>query len=402
MRIAYFDCFSGISGNMILGALLDAGLNFKEFKKRLSGLKLTPRLRSGQAAYSLQLKKVNKRGLSATYFDVNDKPVFRKISVRAQDFVPHRNLSSIISIIRKSKLSSSVKRRSIAIFTRLAKAEAKVHGVSVEKVHFHEVGAIDAIIDIVGACIALEMLGIEEIYSSPLPLSKGFVKTAHGKLPLPAPAAVELLKGFPTYGTDIKGELVTPTGAAIITTLAKDFGTAPALDLKASGCGAGKYEFEHPNILRVLIGDKAENIGKDTVYLIETNIDDMNPQFYDHVMSLLFKAGALDVWLENIQMKKNRPGIKLSVLLNKGDLKDISGIILCETTSLGLRLREVSRIKAKRSFKTIKTKFGKVRLKIGELNGKIVNVMPEYEDLKKAAQKAGKPLKIIYNSVLNF
>ncbi|MCX5749115.1 MAG: nickel pincer cofactor biosynthesis protein LarC [Candidatus Saganbacteria bacterium] len=381
MKIAYFDCFSGISGNMILGALIDAGLNLNELEKQLKSLRLT--------GYRLQLKKTKKNGISAAYFDVNG----------GKD-QPHRNLDDIKRIINGSKLSKEVKKRSVGIFTRLAKAEAKVHGTNTDNIHFHEVGAIDAIIDIVGCAVALEMMGIREVYSSPLPLSRGFVKTSHGKLPVPAPATIELLKGIPVYDTGIKGELVTPTGAAVITSIASSFGLLPAMDIGAVGYGAGKYDYGHPNVLRVMIGEKARQPGKETVFLIETNIDDMNPQFYDHVIERLLKAKALDVWLENIQMKKNRPGIKLSVLLNKKDLDPISRIILSETTTLGFRIREVARMTVERKFKTIKTKYGNIRVKVSSFKDFPKKTSPEYEDCKKAAKKFNVPLKEVFKIAL--
>lgn len=387
MKAAYFDCFSGISGNMILGALLDAGLSFNELKKKLSSLKLTHSLRSGQAAYSLKLTKTKKNGIAASYFEVAYKEKHHH----------HRNLENIIFIINKSKLSSSVKTKSIDIFTRMAKAEAKIHGVSVNKIHFHEVGAVDAIIDIVGAVCALEIMGIDEIYCSRLPVSRGYINCAHGILPVPAPATAELIKNIPTYNSDIEGELVTPTGAAIITTLAKEFGSFPEMKIKSIGYGAGKIDLDQPNTLRVFIGDTSGK-KKEEVYSIETNIDDMNPQIFEDVFERLFSNGALDVYMTNIIMKKGRPGILLTALSKEKDIQALSDVILEYTTSIGVRIAKYRRIVADRESKTVKTKYGKIRVKAGILNGKTVNIQPEYEDCKKAAKKYGVPLKEVLRS----
>lgn len=388
MKIAYFDCFSGISGNMILGALIDAGLDVNAFKNELNKINV-----GVNGRLPLSIKRVNKHRISSTYFEVN---------VRANSRLPQRNLKTIVTLINKSKLSSLVKSKSIEIFIRLAKAEAKVHRTSINNIHFHEVGALDAIIDVIGSVIALELMGIKEIYCSPLPLSHGFVKCDHGILPVPAPATLELIKGLPVYKTDVKGELVTPTGAAIISTLTKGFGMMPDIELIKTGYGAGKKDLRNPNVLRVIIGERTTDCGlrsAENVFLLETNIDDMNPQFYDHVMDRLFKAGALDVWLENIQMKKNRPGIKLSVLLNKKDLDEISRVILSETTTLGIRIREASRQTSARTFKSIKTKYGNIRIKISSFENLASKASPEYDDCRLLALKNKVPLKNIYKEV---
>jgi len=382
MKTAYFDCFSGISGNMVLGALLDAGLNFNELKKKLKGLRLT--------AYGLRLKKIKKNGIAASYFEV-------QTSGRSSQ---HRGLSNIISLIKKSRLSSSVKEKSIEIFTRLAKAEAKIHGVSINKIHFHEVGAVDAIVDIVGAVCALEIMGIEEIYCSPLPVSRGYINCAHGILPVPAPATAELIKNIPTYNSDIEGELVTPTGAAIITALAKEFGTFPEMRIKAIGYGAGTIDLVQPNVLRVFIGETSDKNNAEDIYSIETNIDDMNPQIYEDVFEKLFEKGALDVYMTNITMKKGRPGILLTALSKKTNIEALSNIILTHTTALGVRITKFQRRILDRTTGTIHTKYGKIRVKIGIHDGKAVNIQPEYEDCRKAAKKHGIPLKTIMADVI--
>jgi pyridinium-3,5-bisthiocarboxylic acid mononucleotide nickel chelatase len=382
MKTAYFDCFSGISGNMILGALLDAGLNLNKLKKKLSGLQLK--------AYSLKLVKTRKNGIAASYFEVH--------APHAQH--QHRSLKDIISLINKSKLSSYVKEESIEIFTRLAKAEAMIHGVSVNKIHFHEVGAVDAIIDIVGAVCALEIMGIEEVYCSPLPVSRGYINCAHGILPVPAPATAELIKGVPVYGSRIQGELVTPTGAAIITSLAKNFGDCPEMKIASVGYGAGKIDLDQPNALRVLIGETADKKNEETIYSIETNIDDMNPQIYEDVFERLYEKGAIDVYMTNTMMKKGRPGILLTVLSKEKDVPALSGIILGHTTSLGVRVTKHRRIISGREIKTIKTKYGSIRCKIAKHGGKIINVQPEYTDCKNASRKYAAPIKTIMAEIV--
>ncbi len=384
MKTAYFDCFSGISGNMILGALLDSGLNFNELKKNIKGLRLT--------GYGLQLKKIRKNGISASYFEVN---------VRAsRDRLQHRHLDNIVSLINRSKLSASVKTKSIDIFTRLAKAEAKIHGVPINKIHFHEVGAVDAIVDIVGTVCALEIMGLEEIYCSPLPVSRGYINCAHGILPVPAPATAELIKNIPTYNSDVEGELVTPTGAAIITTIAEKFGNFTEMAIRSIGYGAGKTDLDQPNVLRVFIGETSDKKNAEDIYSIETNIDDMNPQIYEDVFEKLFEKGALDVYMTNIIMKKGRPGILLTALSKKTDIEALSDIILTHTTALGVRIARFQRRILDRSTGTINTKYGKIRVKTGIRDGKAVNIQPEYEDCRSAAKKHGIPLKNIMADVI--
>ncbi|MFA5098457.1 MAG: nickel pincer cofactor biosynthesis protein LarC [Candidatus Margulisiibacteriota bacterium] len=384
MRTAYFDCFSGACGNMILGALVDAGLSIKKLRAELKKLRL--------AGYSLQSRKVKKNGISCTYLDVTDN------SVRARGRVPQtRHLSDITRLITRSKLSRSVKERSVAVFTHLARAEAKVHGTSINKIHFHEVGAVDAIVDIVGSVIGLELLKIEKVYCSPFPLSRGFVDCAHGRLPVPAPATLELIKGVPVYGTDITGELVTPTGAAILTTLA-EFKRVPKMRVLASGFGAGSRDHKHPNLLRVLVGEKA-TLGSGEVYVVETNIDDLNPQIYEYVIERLLSAGALDANLTPVIMKKSRPAVKLEVTAEEKDLASIKRIIFEETTSIGLRISKCERDVLPRHIDTVKTRFGPVRVKRANAGGRLLNAMPEYEDCKRAAAKHKAPLKTVYKEV---
>jgi pyridinium-3,5-bisthiocarboxylic acid mononucleotide nickel chelatase len=335
MKIAYFDCPSGISGNMILGALLDAGLEPDYLSGKFRKLQITNH--KSQTNFKLQIIKTRKRGLAGTYFNV-------KVAKRDR----HRSLKDILAIINRSKLSKEVRLSSSKIFRRLAEAEAKVHGIPVNQVHFHEVGAVDAIIDIVGACIGIEKLGIKKIYCSPLPNGKGKIIHAHGLLPNPAPAAAQLLKGVPTYSAGIKGELVTPTGAAIITTLAESFGDLPRLEVSAIGYGAGSIDLPIPNLLRVFIGEAQLPTERDAILQIETNIDDMDPRDYDRAIARLMKAGALDASVQPIRMKKQRAAVKLEVLCRPEDKDKLLAAVFTATTTIGTRVFLVKREKLRR------------------------------------------------------
>jgi uncharacterized protein (TIGR00299 family) protein len=379
MRIAYFDCFAGASGDMILGALIDAGLKTGLLKSELGKLNLP--------GFSIAAKKTLKGGIAATKFDV-----------RTGHEHAHRNLRDITRIINKSGLSAAVKEKSKAVFRRLAEAEARVHGTSIDVVHFHEVGAVDAIVDITGAAAGLEALGIEKIFVSPLHLGRGTVKCAHGILPVPPPAVAELVKGFPAYSTDVEGELVTPTGAAILTTLASGFGPMPAMTVDGTGYGAGLRNTGVPNLLRVFIGRSAEAEG-DSVQVIETNIDDMNPQFYEHVMESLFKAGAKDVTLTPVIMKKNRPGIVLSVIAASGDVEALVALIFRETTTLGVRISEIKkRMVAERGILSVRTKWGSARVKTKRA-GPRTAFSPEYDDCRRIARAKGIPISDVSDEI---
>jgi uncharacterized protein (TIGR00299 family) protein len=380
MRIAYFDCPTGIAGNMILGALIDAGLNLNYLKKELNHLRLTP--------YSLHLSKKRKSGIAGTYFEVEVENNDR-----------HRDLKAILSIIKESKLSKNVKTLSSMIFKRLAEAEAKVHGIPVNYVHFHEVGAIDAIIDIVGTCIGLEKLGIERVYCSPLPCGKGTIRHAHGILPNPAPATVELLKGVPTYGTNMRKELVTPTGAAIISTLA-EFGDLPRMKLEATGSGAGLFALPLPNLLRVFIGEAQIPSRKDAILQIETNIDDLDPKLYSRVIRKLMNGGALDAYIVPILMKKERKAIQLVALTVPEKRNDILETIFDQTTSLGVRTSLVSREILARKSVAVKTVYGKAKIKLGLLGQRLMTIAPEYENYKKLAKKHHIPLRAAHHAGL--
>lgn len=386
MTIAYLDCFSGISGNMMVGALLDAGMPLEYLAAELKKLSLS--------SYKLIDKEVAKHGIRARYFNVDVSKWFQ----------PARNFNDIREIIENSLLSEPVKQRSLAVFSRLAAAEAKVHGVSVDKVHFHEVGAIDSIVDIVGTAIGLEYLGIEEIYASALHVGAGYIKCSHGLMPVPAPATAELLTGIPFYAGDIRKELVTPTGAAIVATLAKGFGSPPAYFITRKVCyGAGSRDIDIPNVLRLYLGAKElrDDIGAaGESRIIETNIDDLNPQVYGYVMERLFAAGAHEVYLTSILMKKNRPGTKITVMASAGKVSDMVQILLAETSTLGVRILGCETTHIDVSLLKIETEWGPVKVKIGKLNDKVMNIAPEFEDCKAIAVKYNIPLKTIQLQVL--
>jgi uncharacterized protein (TIGR00299 family) protein len=366
---------------MVLGALADAGLDFKAWLAEVEKL--------GLSGYTISKKKVKRAGLAGT-----------KITIKVTQPQPARHLAEIERLIGRSKISPLAKENSLRVFRRLGEAEAKAHGVPVEKVHFHEVGAVDSIIDIVGTTIALEMIGIKNILSSPLNLGSGTVRFSHGTFPVPAPATAALVKGFPAYSSDIEAELTTPTGAALITTLAESAGPMHQMTTERIGYGAGGRELpEMPNMLRVFIGETAGAYEQDTVSIIEANIDDMDPRIYEYVMERLFKAGAVDVWLTPIVMKKSRPGVTLSVMADASKTSSLVDIIMGETTTFGVRIYEAGRRKLIREFKEVGTKYGKVSVKVGLVGGKAVKAVPEYEDVKAAAMKSGRPLREILDSV---
>jgi uncharacterized protein (TIGR00299 family) protein len=379
MKILYFDCFAGISGDMVLGALVDAGLPVDDLKIELAKLNLS--------GWDIRAEKVMKNALSAT-----------RLHVETAEGHVHRGLSDIARIIDNSGLDDKIKKQSKDAFTRLAAVEASIHNKSVDEIHFHEVGALDAIIDIVGAMIGIHLLGINKVCSSPVHLGTGFVKAAHGKIPVPAPATLALLRDVPVFSDGIEAELTTPTGAAILTTLAGKFGPLPSMKVESIGYGAGSRDLPIPNLLRVCLGTaETEQYDEDTIQLIETNIDNMNPEFFEFVSERLFAAGALDVWTIPITMKKSRPAVLLSALAEKKDSDKITEIIFTETTTLGVRIREVQRKKLQRESVVVKTKYGDIRIKIGKLGDEIKNIAPEYDDCKKAAHQLGIPLKDIYD-----
>ncbi len=382
MTIAYFDCFAGISGDMTLGALIGAGAD-------------PDRLRDGLASLGVAGYRIEVGSRKAGYIEATDV----RVIVDAAHHPHHRGLADILEIICSTDLSAAVKRTAGGIFRRLAEAEGRVHGHTPEEVHFHEVGAVDAIVDIVGTALCLEMLGWPKVVASPLPTFHGYTRGSHGLFPLPAPATAELLRGVPWRKLDVEGELVTPTGAAIIREIAAEFGPLPAMRVERIGYGAGKSAFTIPNALRVMIGQETDAPqSAAAVTVVETNIDDLNPQFYETAMEKLFAAGALDVFLTPIQMKKSRPGTLLSVLCDPAATEQIAGVILAETSTLGVRVSRRERICLERRWEEVVTEFGKVRIKIGERAGRAITASPEYEDCKRAAAAHGVPLRQVYES----
>ncbi len=380
--IAYFDCFSGISGDMTLGALVDAGVPLKEIEDGLSRLHVK--------GYQLKARKVKKCGMRATKVDVD---------LDESGGQGARKWSDIQKIVKNSSLSKPIKQKGLFIFKRLFEAEAKVHGSRYDKVHLHELGAVDCIVDIFGSLIGLDILGINEIYASPINLGSGLIKTEHGILPVPAPASVELLKGVPVYSSDISFELTTPTGAVLISSLASDFSPLPNMNILTTGVGAGNKNFkDRPNIMRIILGEGPQSsepgtrTEDDGVMVIETNIDDMNPQIYEYAMDKLFRAGALDVFLTPIIMKKGRPGITLSVICNEKEKDCLIDIILKETTSIGVRYYKTERKILKRQIKKKKTKYGTINVKVSQMDKKGRKISIEYEDCKKIAEKYNIPL----------
>jgi uncharacterized protein (TIGR00299 family) protein len=388
MRIVYFDCIAGASGDMILGALLDAGLPEATLREGLAGL--------GLDDFDLKCHHVLKNGFSAT-----------KVDVLVADDVPARHLSEIEAIITKSSLSPGIKERATAIFRRLGEAEAGIHDTSLDQVHLHELGGVDTIVDVVGALVCLEALGIERVYASPLPMGRGFVRGDHGSIPLPAPATLALLtqgaatgEGIPLVGVDLEVELVTPTGAVILSSLATAFGPIPPMTLAAVGYGAGGRDLPIPNVLRLLVGERATPDGAitETLTSLETNVDDLNPEIYDYVMARLFDAGALDVFLSPIQMKKNRPATLVRVLCQPADADALMAILFAETSTLGVRQQLVTRHCLARTTHTVETPYGSVRVKVASLGDGQVKAAPEYEDCRRLAKASGVPLREVYRA----
>lgn len=378
--ILYADCPSGISGDMFLAACLDLGLPLEVLTRELKKINIS--------GYRVEARREPKMGIMA-----------HRLEVRTEEETHHRTHQDIQNLIFESGLSAEVKSKARAIFNRLARVEADIHGVEISEVHFHEVGAVDSIVDIVGACIALEHFGNPDLLASPLPLGAGTVKTAHGILPLPAPATLALLEGVPTYGTDLKNELVTPTGAAILVTQARRFGPMPAMIMDKTGYGAGSRDLpDRANILRLILGRTEEDLSLERLTVCETNIDDMNPEYLPFIMDRLFKAGALDVWLTPIQMKKGRPGITLSFLTPPVLRDNLIEIVLTESTTLGVRTYMVDRAALPRESRTIPTPFGKVRVK-AVIRGGQTELIPEYEDCQRIAHETGRPLKDIYAQI---
>lgn len=377
MKTLYFDCFAGASGDMILGAMVAAGVEPQALIGQLKSLSVQ--------GFEIDFETVSRSGISATY-----------ARVRTAEQHAHRHLSDILKIIDDSDLSKGVKERASRIFSRLAEAEARVHNEPIDHVHFHEVGALDAIVDVVGASICFELLAIERFLCSPLHVGSGMVEMDHGRFPVPPPAVAELLKGAPIYSTDIKGELVTPTGAAIITTVCSEFGPLPRLTIERSGYGAGTRDYEKfPNVLRVLIGEQGVAVQDEQLWMIETNVDDLTPQVLGYVMERALELGALDCYFTPIQMKKNRPATLISILCRAADRETLAEMIFNETTTLGLRSYEVSRRALEREIAVVETRYGPIDVKVARMNGRVINYMPEYEHCRAAAQRANVALRVV-------
>jgi uncharacterized protein (TIGR00299 family) protein len=422
MRIAYLDCFSGISGDMFLGALLDAGVSSKVFEQTVDALNV---------GAHLEISRVNRSGISATKVGVvvkgeKDSPRASRKELSAsnehshahQNSEPHghdhenhpehqhgRGLTEIREIISKAVISESAKGTAIAIFEKLGQAESKIHNVPIENIHFHEVGAVDALVDIVCAAVGTEALAPDEVICSPLNVGGGTVECAHGTFPVPAPATVELLKGAPVYSSGIQAELVTPTGAAIVATLVNRFSSFPEIKIDKTGYGAGTRDFPgHANVLRITIGGAlpqlAAKTSQETISVLEANLDDLNPQVFGYVMDRLLEAGALDVFGIPVQMKKNRPGTLLTILAKPEDADQLAQIVFSETTTLGVRRREEKRQVLARRWQNVSTRFGDVRIKIASLNGTVTSYAPEYEDCRRIAVEHRVPLKAVMQEAM--
>jgi uncharacterized protein (TIGR00299 family) protein len=413
MRIAYVDCFSGISGDMFLGALVDAGVPRSVFEQTVAALNLGARL---------EFSRVDRSGIGATKADVvvdgqKDQP--REISAAESNHfdthtdpdhahehhgnhLPGRSLSQILAIIRNAPLSDLAQQTATGIFEKLGAAESKIHNLPINKIHFHEVGAVDALVDIVCAAVGAEVLAVDELICSPLNVGGGTVTCAHGTFPVPAPATLELLKGAPLYSSGIQAELVTPTGAAIIASLANRFAEFPQMKIAQTGYGAGTRDIPgQANVLRISVGegwneehaDYGAQVSRETISLLEANLDDLNPQVFGYLLDRLLEAGALDVFTTAVQMKKNRPGILLTVLTRADKADELAQIIFAETTTLGVRCRKEQRQTLARKWQTVSTRFGDVRIKLASLDGEVTNCAPEYEDCRRIAAQHRVPLK---------
>lgn len=388
MKTLYLDCFAGISGDMFLGALFDLGVPIQTLSGSLTSMNLPN--------YRLTSEKIVKNSICGTKARV----------LLLQKEHHHRHLSNIIEIINDSSLPMGVKKTSIRVFENLASAEAKIHGVPVDKIRFHEVGAVDSIIDIVGVVTSLDILGVEQVLCSPLPLGTGFVECAHGTLPLPTPATMELLKGIPVKTIDIVGETVTPTGAALVKTLVSAFGPIPAIQIQATGYGAGDADRVIPNLLRAVLGETSDSLSEldhDALNVVEANIDDMNPEFYEYILPQMFSAGAVDVFLTPVIMKKGRPAQIITCLVPEDKLNFVVNTLFSETTTLGIRTYPCQRYKLTRETISVDTAFGPVSVKIGRhpMTGQVLNIAPEWKDCRTVAEQNKIPVKTVYDLAKN-
>jgi hypothetical protein len=385
LKIAYFDCIAGASGDMLLGALVDAGLPVDSLHEKLAALNLG-------SEFELKAHKVSRNGFEAT-----------KLDVIVSDHQHGRHLAEIADLLHKSSLPGQIQEKAFGMFRRLAEVEAGIHGQPVEQVHLHELGGVDTMVDVVGTLVGLEELGVRHVYGSPLPLGRGFVQGAHGQIPLPAPATVALLKDVPVYGSEIELELVTPTGALLLSTLCVGFGPIPAMTLTGQGYGAGGRDLPIPNLLRLLLGelaDSGQGVAIEPLVLLETNLDDNSAEVNGYVMEALFAAGALDVFFTPIQMKKNRPATLISVLCRPADTEALETILFRETSTLGVRRQPVERRCLERTSETIDTPYGPVRVKAARLPDGSTKRAPEFEDCKQAAQAHNVPLRVVYEAAL--
>ncbi len=378
MKIAYLDCIAGASGDMLLGALVECGLPFAELKTAVGKLNLF--------GFHLEMSKVSKNGFGAT-----------KVDVHADDDAPERRLRDILEIVAESELSDAVKERATRVFTRICEVEAGIHGMSVNDVHLHEVGGLDAIIDVVGVLVGVELLKIDRVVVSPLPMGRGFVKGAHGQIPLPAPATLGLLKGVPLCGSPVDMELVTPTGAALLVELADDWGPLPTMTLQGIGYGAGTRDLEIPNVLRILLGDGVPVSPwlTETLTELETHLDSDRGEALGHVVQRLMAEGALDVVVIPAQMKKGRPAHVLKVLCKPADADTLERILFDETSTLGIRRTDTRRDSLARHFETVDTRYGRISIKIARLPNGGLKTSPEYEDCRKAAEQHGVSLQSV-------
>ncbi|MDP6720223.1 MAG: nickel pincer cofactor biosynthesis protein LarC, partial [Pirellulaceae bacterium] len=383
MRIAYFGCTSGISGDMTLGALVDAGVDLTSIQAGIDSL--------GLPSCRLTQEEVKRKGFRATKVEVVHEPEHA-----------HRHLHHITDMIEGSSLTESQKELAKRIFTRLGEAEAKVHGTTIRKVHFHEVGAVDSIADIVGSAIGLDLLGVDRIVCSPIPTGTGHIMIAHGRVGVPAPATAELLTGIPLEDSAIEAELTTPTGAAIVATVVDEFGPLPGMTINAIGYGAGTRELdEQANVVRLIVGTTPESLHADQVSVLETNIDDVAGEVIGHCTTLLAESGALDVYTTAIQMKKNRPGVKITVLCQAGDIAKLERILFRETATLGIRRWSASRHKLDRRPHDVETQWGRIEGKLATLSDGGTSFSPEYESCRKVAAASNVPLKQIYDEARN-
>ena len=385
MKTLYFDCFSGAAGDMIVGALLDLGVDFDKLKQVLDSLDVS--------GYTVRADKVKKKGVMATQFVVDLDPEQKQ---------PHRHLRHVLEIIDKGDLPDQVKRASAETFHRIAEAEAAVHGTTIEKVHFHEVGAIDSIVDVVGAHFCLHELGYSHIAASPLHVGAGTVKCAHGIMPVPAPATALLLKGIPSYGGEVPHELVTPTGAALLGQIVASFGPMPVMRVESMGYGSGTRDLEdRANVLRVAMGESMAGAGStESITVMETNVDDMNPELLPELIGELLAGGARDAFLTPIVAKKGRPAHIVTVLCDDAKAQHMAGILFQNSTTLGVRVRREERICLAREWKLAATEWGSVRVKIGHFQGQRTVAAPEFEDCRKLASEQGVPVAAVYRAAL--